>query len=407
MGSVPIINHPCFNIDAAGSSARMHLPVAPLCNIQCNYCNRLFDCANESRPGVTSNVLSPVEALEKVKEVVKKIPRLTTVGIAGPGDALANPDLTFKTLSLIRNHYPHLNYCMATNGLNIPTYINDIVKCGVNFITVTINAIDTAIGSKIYKHVTFNGTVYKGEEASRILIKNQIEGIRLLLQKKIKVKINSVLIPGINDSHLKELANEMKEKGVSLINIIPMINVKGSAFENHPVPSQEFYKDFVASLENEVPLMKHCRLCRADEVGFLNDTNYNKRPGKRYSPEAIPGNDRVAVASRTGKLVDEHFGRAETFYIYELNESGFTFIEKRNVKKFCNGRKTCIEDEEDLNRILMMINDCSHIICSMAGGNAEFNLKRAGFTPIYFYGPIEEAILSIKKRDDLTASQPF
>ena len=386
----------------------MHLPVAPLCNIQCNYCNRLFDCANESRPGVTSNILSPVEALERVKETVKKIPRLTTVGIAGPGDALANPELTFKTLSLIRNHYPHLNYCIATNGLNIPLYINDIVKCGVNFITVTMNATDTATVSKIYKHVTFNGTVYEGEEASRILLKNQIEGIRLLLDRNIKIKINSVLIPGINDSHLKELANEMKNQGVSLINIIPMINVKGSAFEGHPVPSQEFYKDFVASLQNEVPLMKHCRLCRADDIGFLDDTNYNKRPGKRYSPEATPSaNNRVAVASRTGKLVDEHFGRAETFYIYELNESGFTFIEKRNVKKFCGGRKTCVEERDDLNRIIMMISDCSHLICSMAGGKAEFHLKGAGITPSYFYGPIDEALFSIKMRDNLTPCRPF
>jgi nitrogen fixation protein NifB len=37
----------------------MHVAVAPACNIQCNYCNRKYDCANESRPGVVSELLTP------------------------------------------------------------------------------------------------------------------------------------------------------------------------------------------------------------------------------------------------------------------------------------------------------------------------------------------------------------
>ena len=51
-------SHPCYNEGAHRRYARMHLPVAPKCNIQCNYCNRRYDCCNESRPGVTSEVLS-------------------------------------------------------------------------------------------------------------------------------------------------------------------------------------------------------------------------------------------------------------------------------------------------------------------------------------------------------------
>lgn len=42
---------------------RVHLPVAPECNIQCNFCNRLYDCANENRPGVTRRTFGPAEAL--------------------------------------------------------------------------------------------------------------------------------------------------------------------------------------------------------------------------------------------------------------------------------------------------------------------------------------------------------
>jgi nitrogen fixation protein NifB len=54
--------HPCFGGDH-GKAGRIHLPVAPGCNIKCGFCERRFDCANESRPGVTSRVLTPVLAV--------------------------------------------------------------------------------------------------------------------------------------------------------------------------------------------------------------------------------------------------------------------------------------------------------------------------------------------------------
>ena len=47
-----IHNHPCYSEGAHHHYARIHVAVAPACNIQCNYCNRKYDCSNESRPGV-------------------------------------------------------------------------------------------------------------------------------------------------------------------------------------------------------------------------------------------------------------------------------------------------------------------------------------------------------------------
>jgi len=47
-------NHPCYSQEAHQFYAKMHVAVAPTCNIQCNCCNRKYDCANESRPDVVS-----------------------------------------------------------------------------------------------------------------------------------------------------------------------------------------------------------------------------------------------------------------------------------------------------------------------------------------------------------------
>ena len=68
-----IDKHPCYSEEAHHHYARMHVAVAPACNIQCNFCNRKYDCANESRPGVVSELLTPEEAAHKVLVVASKI----------------------------------------------------------------------------------------------------------------------------------------------------------------------------------------------------------------------------------------------------------------------------------------------------------------------------------------------
>jgi nitrogen fixation protein NifB len=46
-----IAKHPCYSEEAHHHYEPMHVAVAPACNIQCNYCNRKYDCTNESSPG--------------------------------------------------------------------------------------------------------------------------------------------------------------------------------------------------------------------------------------------------------------------------------------------------------------------------------------------------------------------
>ena len=109
--------HPCFNQKAHHYFGRVHLPVAPRCNIQCKFCNRKFDCVNESRPGVTSAVLSPAQAMVYLAEILQQKPNIRVVGIAGPGDPVANAPQTLETCRQIRERYPEMMLCVATNGL--------------------------------------------------------------------------------------------------------------------------------------------------------------------------------------------------------------------------------------------------------------------------------------------------
>ncbi|HFU73968.1 MAG TPA: radical SAM protein, partial [Helicobacteraceae bacterium] len=138
-----IHDHPCYSEGAHHHYARIHVAVAPACNIQCNYCNRKYDCSNESRPGVTSERLSPEEAVKKVMFVGGEVQRMSVLGIAGPGDALANPKKTFDTFGMVREFSPDLKLCLSTNGLALPDFVDEMVKYDIDHITVTINSVDT------------------------------------------------------------------------------------------------------------------------------------------------------------------------------------------------------------------------------------------------------------------------
>src|SRR5512133_212103 len=134
--------HPCFDKEAKGKYGRVHLPIAPKCNIQCNYCNRDYDCVNESRPGVTSTLLKPDQAIEYMKALTTKYDNITVAGIAGPGDAFAQADVVMETLSKMKEEVPQLIPCLSSNGLDIMPYIDDLKKLGVKHVTLTINGID-------------------------------------------------------------------------------------------------------------------------------------------------------------------------------------------------------------------------------------------------------------------------
>ena len=267
--AMDISNHPCFNDKIRHTFGRVHLPVAPRCNIQCNYCNRKYDCVNESRPGVTSALLSPRQSLCYLEYVMKKVHNISVVGIAGPGDPFANARETIETLELVREKYPEIILCLATNGLNIGPYIERLAELNVSHVTITINAVNVEIGAGVYAWVRFGKRVYGPSEGFEILLDEQLKAVRFLKQKGISVKVNTIIIPGINDCHIEAVAEKMSELRVDIHNCIPYYQNKGTVFENIKEPSPELVQKIRKRAGEYLTQMYHCVRCRADAVGLL------------------------------------------------------------------------------------------------------------------------------------------
>jgi len=261
-----IRDHPCFSEKACHAFGRMHLPVAPKCNIQCNYCIRDFDCVNESRPGVTTRVLSPTEAIEMVRKALEKFTYIKVLGIAGPGEPLANEE-TFETLRLARIEFPNLIKCISTNGLLLPEKIDLLEKYDVGNITVTWNALDAAMGAKIYSFVTWKGKRLHGEEGAQVLLDNQIEGIKQAVKRHMIVKVNTVYIPGVNDMQIPDIAKKASELGVYTFNVIPLIPQYKFADVTPPSPADK--RKMQDECAKYIRQMRHCQRCRADAIGKL------------------------------------------------------------------------------------------------------------------------------------------
>lgn len=277
--------HPCFSNEAHHKFGRVHLPVAPACNIQCRYCIRKYDCANESRPGITSKVLTPAEALERVKILVERNEKLSVIGIAGPGDPLAN-DTTFETMRAIHREFPEFILCVSTNGLYLSDRLEDLVRSGVRSLTITINAVMPETAEKIYSWVLYRGKRYTGREAAECLLCNQWRGLRNAIDAGLIVKVNSVLIPCVNDTEIPLIAWLAGVKGADLMNIMPLI--PQAEFEHLQRPSREMINRMREECIKYMPQMTHCRQCRADACGILGEDKdmelevLNARIGEEY-----------------------------------------------------------------------------------------------------------------------------
>lgn len=436
-------DHPCYSEEAHHHFARMHVAVAPACNIQCNYCNRKFDCANESRPGVVSELLSPQQAAHKALTVAAAIPQMSVLGVAGPGDPLANPERTFATFRLVAEKAPDLKLCLSTNGLTLPQHVDEIARHNIGHVTITINCIDAEIGARIYPWIVWNRRRVHGVEAAAILIEQQLKGLEMLVARGILVKVNSVMIPGINDEHLREVSRTVKAKGAFLHNIMPLISdaSHGTYFglSGQRGPTAAELKALQDECGEGMAMMRHCRQCRADAVGMLGEDrgaefaldkigatviDHEAAMARRRDTHAgivarleserimtnendIPADTRpvlMAIASAGQGLVNQHFGHAREFLVYEATPAGARLVGHRKTDLYCTGTDACGEEvlglddaESKLERTIRVLHDCEAVLCARIGYEPWSKLEAAGIAPNgeHAMERIEDAVMSV------------
>lgn len=77
---------------------------------------------------------------------------------------------------------------------------------------------------------------------------------------------------------------------------------------------------------------------------------------------------KVAVATSDGFTVNEHFGHAKFFRVYELGESDYTFLEVRDAVAVCQHQLG--HDTTRFDKIIELLSDCDALLVQKIGEGA-------------------------------------
>ncbi|MCZ7399966.1 MAG: hypothetical protein O8C62_09900 [Candidatus Methanoperedens sp.] len=105
---------------------------------------------------------------------------------------------------------------------------------------------------------------------------------------------------------------------------------------------------------------------------------------------------KVAVVSSDGKVINQHFGKASRFLIFEVDNGKIRFIEERANKPVCGSAENGHSDNA-LGSAISLIMDCKAVLCARIGGGAEEELIKSGISPVEAPYLIDEALIKYER----------
>jgi nitrogen fixation protein NifB len=268
----------------------------------------------------------------------------------------------------------------------------------VSHVTLTINAVDPVIGSEIYAWVRDGKRPLRGEEAAAVLSARQIDALVKLKSRGITTKVNTIIMPGVNDDHIHDVAKKVSALGADIMNLMPLVPVKGAAFEDVSPPDTMTTARLRLQCGQLLPQMTHCARCRADAVGYIGENMSTKQHDalNHYAKASLnpAENDArlfVAVATMEGVLVNQHLGESERFIVYEPDvetPGNFRLKEIRSAPAPGGGDARWAE-------LASTLKDCRALLVNAAGPTPMKVLTQHGLKVIEMEGLIDEGLRAV------------
>ncbi len=255
----------------------LHLPVAPLCNVHCGYCQPGGACVHHSTRHSSSKLLTAEQAVDYALESLRREPRIGRVGVSGPGDPLASAALTFATFSALREALPEMPFFIVTNGLEVEEHAVPLVEVGVSLCVVTINSLDPDTVGRLVEWVRGPDGVVTGASAAQLLIDRQLAGVRALSSQGVSVRVNFQLLPGVNDAEVKSVAAAVKQAGAAFFQVIPFEPPSSPGpFATIPAPDSRSLEVARTGAAEHLTLLPSCATCAGDSVGCGADVKHEE-----------------------------------------------------------------------------------------------------------------------------------
>lgn len=325
--------------------------------------------------------LTPEEAVALCEETVEAAGgKLTMAAISGPGDPLAVPDTTFKTIALVKETFPDISLGIKTLGIGGEAFASELAQAGVDYVELQVDGVQAEILEKLYAWIRPGQKTLKISEAVQLMLREQRNCVPAMKYNGIDVSILTTLYPGYNLDHVKILSRKMMELGADSISLVPYApEADAEVILEPPAPfeinsAKKAAGGYLPILE--VPLLTRRSASLQDEGSSLS----------RVRSRPQPNRPNVAVVSSNGMDVDLHLGHAGKVLIYGPRGDGLTcLLEARALPKPGTGAGRWRE-------LATVIDDCFAILTASAGENPRKILSENGVRVMVTEEPIEGCV---------------
>jgi len=160
----------------------LRVSVTSRCNFRCLYCMPTTPFSWEPK----ENLLSYEEMFEFIKVAIDN--GITKIRLTG-GEPLLRKDLD-KFINMIYSYAPNIDLALTTNGYFLKGNAKLLKDAGLKRINISLDSLNKETYKKIAQKDVFD---------------NVIEGINESIKVGLKVKLNAVLLKGINDNEILDL----------------------------------------------------------------------------------------------------------------------------------------------------------------------------------------------------------
>ncbi len=105
----------------------------------------------------------------------------------------------------------------------------------------------------------------------------------------------------------------------------------------------------------------------------------------------------IAVASKDGKEINQHFGHAERFLVYDVEGNEVRLVSEKKVERYCSSDADHPLRAHILEAIANALTDCRAVICAQIGQGPQMEMERLGIDAYVAEGPIKATLVELAK----------
>jgi nitrogen fixation protein NifB len=288
--------------------------------------------------------------------------------------------------------------CVSSNGLGIGPHLDELAQLAVSHVTITLNTIRPETAAAIYSWMRIDKRLRNAREGAPVMLERQLAAIRGLKERGLVVKVNCILLPGVNDGEVLEVAETARKLGADLFNLLPYYRTDGCKFAGLAEPDPQLVSRLRKKAGRLLPQMTHCARCRADAVGLLGkdqsdvfrEAMESCAAMEAIMPAPVVGNDDsrpfVAVATREGMLVNQHLGEASTLSVFRHDPvSGVGRVDIRPTPPPGGGNRRWLA-------LARSLADCRALVVTNLGDTPKRVLSASGLAVITAEGMIDDIV---------------